>query len=177
MSHPFPDERRERAAIMAAEGIHTDEEIARAAGVTRRTVQRWRQDASFMARVGAICDTFSTNLVARGIVERQARLDAYQRAFDKLEQVIAERAADPSMQEIPGGKTGLVVRRYKSIGAGESASIVEEYEVDTPTLKEIRATLQQTAQDAGQWSEKQSDGSDRKIRVTLKIDQRDARGD
>jgi hypothetical protein len=55
-----------------------------------------------------------------------------------MHQVIAERAADPEMQAVPGGKTGLLVRSTKGLGSGDNFTTVEEYEVDTALLKELR---------------------------------------
>ena len=58
------------------------------------------------------------------------------------------------MQNVPGGRAGLLVRRVKSIGAGENAREVVEYEVDTALLKELRELERQAAQEAGQWATK-----------------------
>jgi hypothetical protein len=66
--------------------------------------------------------------------------------------VIAERAADPDMANVPGGRTGLLVRRVKVIGSGDNAREVCEYEVDTGLLKELRELEKQAAVEAGQWS-------------------------
>lgn len=45
--------------------------------------------------------------------------------------MVEERGADPSMANVPGGKTGLLVHQIKSIGNGPNAKIVPEYVVDT----------------------------------------------
>jgi len=59
-----------------------------------------------------------------------------------------ERAADPAMQAIPGGQTGLLVRQQRHLGKGD------EYRVDVALTGEFRATLEQAAKEAGQWLEK-----------------------
>jgi hypothetical protein len=70
-----------------------------------------------------------------------------------MQAVIEERAADPTMQA-PGASTGLLTRTQKQIGAGNSAVTVEEYQVDTRLLKELREHEKQAAQELSQWSEK-----------------------
>jgi hypothetical protein len=46
---------------------------------------------------------------------------------------------------VPGGKTGLVVRKLKTNGY--------EYAVDTALMAEMRETLKHTATELGQWQE------------------------
>jgi hypothetical protein len=55
------------------------------------------------------------------------------------------------MASVPGGATGLLVRRVKRIGTGPSAGAVEEFAVDTRILRELRAHEQQAARELGQW--------------------------
>jgi hypothetical protein len=54
----------------------------------------------------------------------------------------------------PGADTGLLMRTWKQIGSGDSAVIVEEYQVDTGLLKALLDHEKQAAQELGQWSEK-----------------------
>jgi hypothetical protein len=85
-------------------------------------------------------------------VERALDIDQVQRAqriawlterIEQLRTVLKERSEDPSMQGVAGGKTGMLVHRKKSIGAGPTAEIVDEYEVDAGTLRELRAHEEQ----------------------------------
>lgn len=104
---------------------------------------------------------------AEGIVNRQNRLDAYNRRWELLERVRAERAADPWLDDVPGGGTGLVVKQLKNVkhtydpdpdDDGKAvATTIETWEsaIDTGMLKELRELEKQTAQDAGQWTERQ----------------------
>ncbi len=82
-----------------------------------------------------------------------------------MQMIIDERAADPDMQDVPGGKSGLMVRTYKGIGAGPTAQCYEEYAADTPLSAEMRATEKQAAQEVGQWVEKSDMTSDGKALV------------
>jgi hypothetical protein len=58
------------------------------------------------------------------------------------------------MQDVPGGRTGLLVRTIKSIGSGEKATTVEEFAVDTGLLREIRELELQVSKELGQFVEK-----------------------
>jgi hypothetical protein len=51
---------------------------------------------------------------------------------------VGARKKDKELRKAPGGKTGLLVRRLKMLGSGESAQVVEEFEVDVGLLREIR---------------------------------------
>jgi hypothetical protein len=52
-------------------------------------------------------------------------------------QVIEERARDPKMQEVPGGKMGLIVHKVKAVGWGKHFHRIDVYEVETRLLKEL----------------------------------------
>jgi hypothetical protein len=65
--------------------------------------------------------------------------------------VIAARAADPALQDVPGGKTGLIVRDVRGIGKGANFQLVAVYAVDVGLLAEMRQIEKQAAQEVGQW--------------------------
>jgi hypothetical protein len=77
---------------------------------------------------------------------------AYDDRWRALQQVIAERAAHPDMRDVPGGRTGLLVRSLKTIGSGDAAREVAEYRLDAAILKELRELERQAAEEAGQWT-------------------------
>src|SRR6187399_566616 len=77
-------------------------------------------------------------VMERGIAVKQNRIDALDERWRLLQQIIAERAADPDMQHIPGGKTGLLVHTTKAIGVGQSQQIIDEYTIDAVLLREAR---------------------------------------
>ena len=66
-----------------------------------------------------------------------------------MHQVIDARAADPAMHAVPGGKTGLVVKTVKGVGKGEDFRLVEEYRVDTDTLRSILEHERRAAKEVG----------------------------
>ena len=57
------------------------------------------------------------------------------------------------MKDVPGGKSGLLVRRFKSVGSGENCREVEEYSVDAPLLKEVRELERHVTEELGQFNE------------------------
>lgn len=82
----------------------------------------------------------------KGIADKQNRIDSLTRRARLLEQVITERALAKDMQQIAGGKTGLLVRQVKA------RKVV--YAVDTGLLAELRAHEKQVAQETGDWEER-----------------------
>jgi hypothetical protein len=132
----------------------TDVEIAAQAGVTDRQLRNWRADPAFAARVEEVARRLGDVSLRRAIARRARRVAALDRRWQAVQQVIAERAADPTMLGVPGGTTGLLVRTLKSIGSGSAAQVVEEFQVDTGLLQQILNLEKQAAQELGQWSEK-----------------------
>lgn len=157
--------RKEQATLLVAQDELADEEIAARVGVTRCTLARWKRDPEFMARVQEILTAIREAIVARGISERQNRIDAYNERWLKLRQVIDGRAADPLMANVAGGDTGLLVAspvlvKCYEAGTGETLTpmkqsiVMYEYAVDTGLLKEMRETEKQAAIELGEWQEK-----------------------
>jgi hypothetical protein len=65
-----------------------------------------------------------------------------------LKQVISERGQDVNMKDVPGGKTGLLVKDYKGQG------IFPVYKLDAALLKEMRDLEREIAIELGQWAER-----------------------
>lgn len=140
---------REDAAELLAEDEFTDTEIAELVGVTRATLYNWKQIQSFADRVQVLTRGFGDAINRRVIAKLVRRLDAQQKRWFALQQVIAERSEDLDMQTVPGGRTGLLVRRLKMVGENE----VTEYEVDTGTLKALLDIEREVAAQLGQRQE------------------------
>ncbi len=127
-----------------------------------RTLGRWHREPEFMAVVAEEKQAIVAAIRAEGIANKQNRIDAYNERWTKQQQVIAARAADASMSEQAGARTGLLVRTYKpqrtyrqvssdEDTAGEETSLIEEYAVDTGLLREMRELEKQAAQEVGDW--------------------------
>lgn len=144
---------RVEAAVLVADDDLSNDEIARACGISAKTLTMWKRHPEFAARVGQIVTDLQEHARKRGL----ARLDKRQTtAFDRhrrMVDLILARAGDIG-NEAAGGETGLVVRQYRSIGTGPNARQVTEYVFDAALMRELRELEKQIAQDAGQWSEK-----------------------
>lgn len=155
-----------RAALLVAQDKLTDERIATECGVSKATLERWKDHPDFRAKVSKRTEEILASLRDKGIAEKSNRIASLNDRWEKLHQVIRERGADPSMVDIPGGTTGLVVRQLKSIGVGQQNQMVEEYVVDTGTLAEMRAMELQAAKELGQLIERKD------VRVSIEEEAR-----
>ncbi len=154
--------REEAAALLAADEL-TDEEIAARAGVTRRQLTNWKRHPDFAARIQAIARRIGDLAARHAIARRERRIRALNDDWLGLERVVAARAADPEHRKAPGGDTGLLVRRIKSIGSGDNAREVEEFELDAVLLRERLELAKQAAIETGQWDEPEKPAGDANI--------------
>lgn len=144
---------RDQAAIDAAADVLSDTEIAAKAGVSRQAYTGWKAHPEFQARVAEIIAEANRRLEKQAIRHKTQRVAAQHDRWVRMQQVIAERADDHEWSHVPGWSTGLLVHRQKQIGGGRDAQIVDEFEVDTGLLAEMRNTEKQAAQELGQWTE------------------------
>lgn len=103
-------------------------------------------------------------LIAARVVEaevgiRNARIAALQDRWERQKRIILERAADPSMANVPGGTTGLILRDFKGKDANQ-----EIFRFDAGLCQEMRATEKQAAQELGQWSEEADESKSDEVR-------------
>lgn len=145
---------KEEAALLSAMDELTDPQIAERLNIGLRTLGGWKANTEFKARVDEHIAEFRARVRRRGIAIVENRIAHLQRRHDLMNQVIIDRSHDPKMEEVPGGRTGLMVHNVKSVGAGENAERVDLYEVDAALLKELREHERQVAQELGQWTEK-----------------------
>ena len=141
--------RQEQAALLVALGQLTEAEIAQRTGTKFGTLKRWKAWPEFAGRVEALRAAFARSVEARGIADRQARVQKLQDLLDRMTAIVEGRAAD--MASVPGGASGLLVRQYKQTGKD---SYEVEYAFDAALPREMRATMQQAAQELGQWTTK-----------------------
>lgn len=144
----------EDAARLVAEDIETDEQIAAALEINRRTLTRWKAHPDFSARVQQHIEAFREATLRRGIADRVKRVAALHDRWKRMQRVIAERAEDGTHGDVAGWTTGLLVHTVKGVGRGEDFQLVDLFEVDTGLLRELREHEKQAAQELGQWTEK-----------------------
>jgi transposase len=144
---------RHKAALLLAENELSDREIAATLKISRTTLHNWKQDADFAAQVGDHIGEIKARMMRRAIARKEHRIEVLDRLHTKLLTVVEERGAELA-GESAGTDTGLVVRQIKQIGSGRDAQTVEEFAVDTGTIREIRALHEQAAKELGQWIDK-----------------------
>lgn len=142
---------REEAAILLAEGRYGAKEIAAKVGMDRVTLWRLRtHDEAFKTRVDVLRKEIVDACKDRAIRRKDYRIETLADVQSRLLQVIEERAKDPTLAEVPGGTSGLIVRQYKISGE----TCMPEYLVDNGTIRELRAVQEQAAKELGQMVEK-----------------------
>jgi hypothetical protein len=136
----------------------TDVEIAKEAGVHKATLERWKKVPEFQERVRDVHANLESKALEialqYGIADVRQRIRSLDERWKKMLRVIAERAKDPVMEKAAGGRTGLLVHRRSVIGHGGNSLTVDEYQVDTGLLRELRETARQAAQEMGKWVSK-----------------------
>lgn len=144
-------EQRKKVLEWAAEGLSYNEINARGGaesppwGVTYKYLYALR--AKLPKKYQDIRAAFDKEHLENGLARKAARIQKLEGLVQKLNQVIEERGKDEHLQEIPGGKTGLIVREYKALD-------LPVYKVDTAVIKEVRDLLKQIAIETGEWTEK-----------------------
>jgi Terminase small subunit len=131
-----------------------------AAGASQ-SARRLLRNAQVCARVQEIVATVSQATIALEICNRNARIQVLQDLLNGMRQVIQERAADPDMAEVPGGKTGLLCIDYKGKDATQPV-----YKADTALVAEMRATCKQAAEELGQWGEERKPETSELLKFT-----------
>jgi hypothetical protein len=148
------------AARLVADGTETLISIAEQVGITTKALSSWRRKPAFMEVVIAYRNRIDKEVMATGIAVKANRIKALNRQFERIEKVIAARAADPETMMAPGGNTGLLAHDKKGVGAGPAAKVVDVYEFDAALAKARSDTLEQIAKEqGGQYDEKPPAGT------------------
>jgi DNA-binding CsgD family transcriptional regulator len=154
MSALSPKRKRDEAAALVAAGELEDEQIAAKLGIARSTLANWKRRDDFKAAVESIVETFREKAQSSGIAVLANRIAGYQDLWDRMLKIVTDRAADPTMEKVPGAGSGLLVRDFKFKKIGNEAKAVPIYRFDAALVSELRETAKQTAQELGQWMER-----------------------
>lgn len=138
--------------MLLAEDRLTDVRIASKVNISRTTLHGWKQHPVFSAKVAELADELMERARRKGLARIDRRMERYEKRAKAFDIIVSERAKE--MQDVPGGRSGYLVRQYKSIGTGPNARQVEEYHFDAALSREMANLEKQVAQDTGQWSEK-----------------------
>jgi cytochrome c556 len=132
-----------RAAMLVGDGDLTNDQIAAEVGVSRSTITKWKRREDFRAEVERFQTDVRDLVLQEGIARKEIRIMALNDSVERIKQIKQERALDPAMQNIPGGRTGLMKRTVKTLGAGASALIIEEGKFDAALHIQFLALLEQ----------------------------------
>lgn len=99
--------------MLVAQDEQTDKQIAAACKISESTLERWKRHPEFAARVQEHRDAFREEIRAKGVAERQNRVDAQNDRWARLQMVIDARAEEH--KDVPGGESGLLVRTVKLV--------------------------------------------------------------
>lgn len=145
-------EQREKLIAWAAEGLRLAEINARAArddppwSILYGQLRKVREKNSKLYKQTKAA--YEKEALEEGLARRAVRLNEKMDRHALLKKVMAERGRAEHMQEVEGGRTGLLVRDYKG------ASFVPVYRLDAALLKELRDLEREIAIELGQWTEK-----------------------
>ncbi len=124
--------KQQRAALMVAEDVLTDEEIAAEAGITRQGLVNWKQKPEFAALVAEHIEAFKDRALVEGFADKRARV-----------QLLNAMTFDVSSKI---QKNGYVREEVRIAANGEHIS----FEVfDKPMMSELRGLLDDIAKEMG----------------------------
>lgn len=165
----IPTKQKRLAARLLATTSLTHDEIADKISVQPRTVKKWLSEPEFQEMI-ADANTEDMAEAKRSPLARKAdRIRYYSRVLRLLEEVVTVRSGMAKSEEdiAAGMATGLVMRRHKSIGTGETAYSITEYETDPLPAELGLKYTKQLAQELGDWDAHSADGGGGPIIVTF----------
>lgn len=147
-------EKHELAAVLLSLGTIPHEEVAERVGVSRATLFRWKAEPVFTRRMWENAREVRKRVLEASIADVMSRVHRLDRRWQDIDAIIAARAADPAMESVPGGKTGLMMLERKRVGSGEQSEVVESYKFDAALVREERELARQASNELGHWGEK-----------------------
>jgi CBS domain-containing protein len=131
----YSDAVREKAAQLIAGSQHSLKEIARQCRISLRCLDGWRADCPFQARIACHLEALQESIRTSGIADVHRRIQRKNDRWNRLHRIVEERARDPKMANVPGGESGLLVRKLRNVGG----RAVAEFVTDTGLLAAMRA--------------------------------------
>jgi transposase-like protein len=147
------DKQRDAARLIASNKL-TIAQIAETVGISSRTVNDWKRLPEMESEVRKFRRAWRDHAKQEGIGDPDRRLAQINKRWRKLQAVIAARAKCDRLQHVPGGTTGLITVTERSIRLdNDNYSVVEEAQIDTGLLAEMRALEVAAAIELGQYKQ------------------------
>jgi hypothetical protein len=123
------------------------------------SASRLLRNAEISRRIGQIRTTLTANLIQVAIRNKNRRLMAYQDLADGYRRLMEARAKDPLIMKVPGGETGLVTAKVRTVDGphGQKVLVIDSV-FDAALQRAILDTLRLAAIEVGQWPEKRKGG-------------------
>jgi hypothetical protein len=93
------------------------------------------------------------DFVSGQVRERTYRVLVLDEMLGRMRRLVESRAK--KLKDIPGGESGMLVRKLKALGRGKDFQVIEEYEFDAALVNQIRETTKEISIECGQRTEKQ----------------------
>lgn len=161
--NPLSEKQLKAAQLIVLKGMRRVA-VCKRLKMSRSTIWEWEQQPEFRAEIARLLLEIERRMLHLKIAVRAHRVYSLNNRWLALQQIVRERGENSEYAKVPGGKTGLLVKRLKVIGKGEDAQLVEEWEVDTGLLAELRACETQAAKELGQ------SNPDTIVNVTANVD-------
>ena len=142
---------QDRAAQLVAEDELSDSQIGRLCGIDRRTLTRWKKRLQFQEKIEQIRTVWKQELEGNSVSARLEHLALLDWSWKAMLEFVDHRARSPEMQNVPGGKTGLLYSRQKSFVSSGEVHILKDYYLDVKLLKALRRLEVRAAKQSGQW--------------------------
>lgn len=117
-------ESKSLAAQLLAEDDLTDAQIAEQCDVARATLNRWKREPEFRARIKELLVDIRADILSRGVARQETRLKALHYRWTRLQALIAKQLASDS----PDAKLLKELREHEKQAAQELGQWVEKRE-------------------------------------------------
>lgn len=163
--------RKRQTAFLLAQGRLTVDEIAQEVGVSPRTIDTYKADPAVRGEVAKLLQESGEELKKFLLGHKNRRLLDLQRMYDVLWDTLRERARDPRVQGVAGGRHGVTVAEPWRVVSGKpdgdtpgKPKLIRRYRIDLALFQEMREIQKQAAIELGQWTE------NRNLSGHLKVD-------
>lgn len=140
------------AVTLLAEGMLSQEKVARRVGVSISTIRAWIEVDEFATRLRQTIQAYDASVMSSGYARKSVRLTVLSNLIDRQRSIVEERAE--AHAKLTGGSSGLMAHEVRSVGYGENASLEDFVSFDSALNRELRATMAQVAEETGQIASK-----------------------